>query len=341
MSNFESRNILRSSREGGPRRLPEETLAGIESLITKNMEPLDPEDIGESMGVTPEEIAADMEYVRTTGERIQRSNELAQAIAERQKELGENPRTISRYYERFGHAFEGFLYTNISESKIFRDVILHKTSTFDDLKNGVDFVAEYQNPDDPKTYIALAMDASFSMSQALIDKKIDRSLKDIGSRKLSTVKYFQYEEGSPEAKLGMPRVVVGTDEDRARSLLQRWYTKETTDIPVSFEDDPVWTLMALQINEQLKMFTAEASAHGQKELMAICGKYQRALEVSLRLHKDLVEKHQLVMAADGTSQVIKNYCTKIARELVKSQTLHKEALQARRDDESYHAGLRA
>ncbi|MCC7469601.1 MAG: hypothetical protein IT284_00440, partial [Bacteroidetes bacterium] len=184
--------------------------------------------------------------------------------------------------------------------------------------------------------------ASLSMSTSLIDKKIERSLKDISHQQLSKVKYFQFEKDSPEAKLGMPRVVVGTDEDRVRQLLSRWNTKETIkDVEVSFEDDPVWTLMALQINEQLQLFINQAKSHNQTELANVCEKYQRSLEVSLRVNKDLVEKHRILMAQDGTSKAIKSYCEKITKEGLTSKSIHNESEQSRRDDEIFNKAIRA
>ena len=174
------------------------------------------------------------------------------------------------------------------------------------------------------------------MSPALIDKKIDRSLKDIGHQQLSKVKYFQFEEDSVESKLGMPRVVVGTDEDRVRQLLTRWERKESDkNSVVSFEDDPVWTLMALQINEQLQMFIEKAKSHNQTELSSICEKYQRAIDVSLRLNKDLIERHRILMAQDGTSIAIKLYCEKATQERLSSERLRKESQQSRLDDEGF------
>ncbi len=308
--------------------------------MSKEMEPLDPEDIGESIGISPEEIEADMEYVRTTSEKIARQNELAKAIKEKRQELeGVETKEVLDYYERLGHVFEGFLYSHIGKSQIFRDVILNKTSEFDDLQNGVDFVAELHDVDNPKSYIALAMDASFSMSQALIEKKMDRSMKDIAGRKLSQVKYFQYEEGAPEAKIGMPRVVVGTDEYRVQSLLERWYTEEKSGSDISFEQDPVWTLMALEINEQLKMFIDQANFHKQTLLASVCGKYQKALEASLRLNKDLVEKHRLLSTQDGTANAIRNFCAKIERERGISKVQHSQAEQDRLDDEMFRKAV--
>lgn len=323
MNRFESQDISKINRERGPKRLSNETLVYLEGLIDKEMLPLDEEDMADVLGIPDSDVAEDLKDISIIKQDIKQSNEMSVAIKEKYKELNnDNRKEVLDYYERLGHIFEGFLYTHISESRIFKDVILHKTSEFDDIKNGVDFVAEYQNPDDLKSYIALAMDASFSMSPSLINKKIDRSISDINKGSLSRVKYFQFEEGSPESKIGMPRVVVGAEEDKVRNLLTRWHTKETINTEVDFEEDPVWTLMALQTNEQLKVFIDQAKSRNNPGLADICSKYQRALEASLRLNKDLVEKHGDLMDQDGTSRAVRSACENLKRYQV---DLNKEA----------------
>ena len=133
----------------------------------------------------------------------------------------------------------------------------------------------------------------------------------------------------------MPRVVVGTDEDRTRSLLQRWHSEKSMGMEVSFEEDPVWTIMALQIKEQLKMFIEEANYHKQPQLASICAKYLKALEISLRVNSELVDRHVSLMSRDMTSIAIKGFCSKTDIERSASSDLHKESENMRRDDEMY------
>lgn len=310
MRNFENRNVLEDSRKKGPKRLDENTLRALEAIISKKMLPLDEEEVGENLGFSEDEIKQDLAEIKNIKSNINKENNLKSAIKERHKELNDDQRKeVVNYYQRMGLLFEGFLYSNISESKIFQDVILHKTSEFDDIKNGVDFVAEYQNPDNPKSYIALAMDASFSMDPSSINKKIDRSMTSINKGKFSFVKYFEFEEGSPEKSLGMPRVVVGAEEDKARSLLSRWHTREVDKVGgADFSEDPVWSLMALQINEQLKVFIDQAKSRNQNDLAEICQKYQRALQFSISKNRELIEKHKNQLETDGVSRAISSYC---------------------------------
>lgn len=312
---FENRNVLEDSRKKGPRRLEEKTLKGLELIINKEMLPLDEEEVGENLGFSSDEISEDLSSIREIKINIKRENERSVVRKLIIKELKDDDRKeVLDYYERMGHVFEGFLYSNISESKIFKDVILHKTSEFDDIKNGVDFVAEYQNPDNPRSYIALAMDASFSMAPDKISKKIDRSIDGINKGRLSQVKYFEFEEGSLEKSLGMPRVVVGVEEDTARSLLSRWHTREVDKIgSVDFSEDSVWSLMALQINEQLKVFIDQAKSRNQKDLVEICQKYQRALQFSITKNRELIDRHKNKIDIDGVSRAIYSHCENLKK----------------------------
>lgn len=339
---FESGGMSINSHEKFPKPLTEEVLADLETIAVEEVETLDLLDTGEAIGISAEEMSKDLEYTNSVEANIARSNELAEAIKVLKREIeGKSSEEVAMYYERLGHVFEAFLFSNIRDSRIFRDVILHKTTKFDDLKNGIDFVAEVKSSDDPKAYVALAMDASFSMSPALINKKMERSLGRISSNKLSTVKYFEFEKGASEAQLGMPRVIVGTDEYSVSSLLKRWHTKETiAESGVSFEEDPVWTFMALQIKDQLKVFIEEAEFHNKKDIATLCKKYLKSLEVSLRLNRDLVERHEILMKEDGTSIAINEFCKRNSRELVASENLHRENKQSREDDKMYQDAIR-
>jgi len=48
-------------------------------------------------------------------------------------------------------------------------------------------------------------------------------------------------------------------------------------------------------------------------LADICSKYQRTLDISLRLNKDLVEKHKDMVDQDGTSRAIISSCENLKR----------------------------
>jgi hypothetical protein len=306
-----------SSSERGPKQLSEAVLSNLEKIVAEEMEAIDPEDVADSLGISAEEVVADKKYVEEIKVGIDHGNDLNKGIKAMKLELEgiENNRILD-YKERLGEVFEGFLYKHIGESRIFKNVILHKTAEYDDLRNGVDFVAEYENPDKPSSYIGLAMDASFASYAPVIDKKMLRSLGDIKNDTLSKIKYFQFDSEGESKDLGIPRVIVGTDETHVKALLEKWDLNEKAEEKVvSFEENPVWTIIALQIVEQLKMFIKEAESHGQEKIGSICRTYLVGLEKSLRDNKDLVAKHEWLAEQDKTHVLIKKFCADRAKEL--------------------------
>ena len=307
-----------SSRERSPNQLSEAVLSNLEQIVAEEMEPIDLEDVAERLGISIEEVLDDKKYAEEMRARMQRQDEVRSGIKALKLELdGIKNNRILDYKERLGQVFEGFLYKHIGESRIFKNVILHKTTEYDDIRNGVDFVAEYENPDRPSSYIGLAMDASFSRHELVVAKKINRSLEDIKNNTLSKVKYFQFDSESQESDFGIPRVMVGTDESHVKALLEKWDINENAEEKVvSFEENPVWTIMALQIVEQLKMFIKEAESHGQEKIVSICRTYLIGLEKSLRDNKDLVSKHEWLAEQDKTHVLIKKFCDDRVKELV-------------------------
>ncbi len=303
--------------ERSPKQLSEAVLSNLERVVSEEMEPIDPEDVAESLGISSEEVELDKKYVEETKAGIEHGNDLNKGIKALKLELdGIESKRILDYKERLGEVFEGFLYKHIGESRIFKNVILHKTAEYDDLRNGVDFVAEYENPNKPSSYIGLAMDASFSSFEPIVAKKIQRSLGDIQNNTLSEVKYFQFDADSEEGNLGIPRVIVGTDEKHVKALLEKWDLNEKAEEKVvSFEENPVWTIMALQIVDQLKMFIGESEAHGQEKISNICRIYLAGLEKSLRDNKDLVSNHEWLADQDKTHVLIKKFCDDRIKEL--------------------------
>lgn len=90
------------------------------------------------------------------------------------------------------------------------EVIMAKTSRFDDVANGVDLVAEFAGEDETVERTGLAIDASFSQD---LGGKFARIKQAIDRGKMSEVKYFQ-SKYDPEFRgrlKNLPRVVIGCE----------------------------------------------------------------------------------------------------------------------------------
>jgi len=89
-----------------------------------------------------------------------------------------------------------------------------KTSEFDDIQNGVDFVMEIGSRESAIGHLGMGVDVSFSLD---LGKKFRRIKHDIDSYdgdmyRLGVVKYFQSEQAGMRGELsGLPRIVAAYD----------------------------------------------------------------------------------------------------------------------------------
>lgn len=68
-----------------------------------------------------------------------------------------------------------------------------RTGKFDDIKNGVDLVIEFElegEEEEPRR-LALSVDVTMSVDSSTLDKKMDNNLAKIQNRKLAIIKYFE------------------------------------------------------------------------------------------------------------------------------------------------------
>lgn len=94
-------------------------------------------------------------------------------------------------------------------------------SRYDDIKNGVDLIIEFEREAGFFKHLGLSVDATTHIPS--IAKKIDRVRKDIAGGHLTTVKYFISEQRGYRGELGnVPRVVVGADPRSIRELAGIW-----------------------------------------------------------------------------------------------------------------------
>lgn len=93
-----------------------------------------------------------------------------------------------------------------------------QSSEYDDVINHTDLVAEFREKDE---IIRLAIDVTTSEDKAVLDKKIGYIEKDIDNNKLTTLKYYLFEETEPYTKGKaemIPRVIIGTNKEGVKEL---------------------------------------------------------------------------------------------------------------------------
>lgn len=148
-----------------------------------------------------EVIAADRAYV---AERIRRFND-------------ENAPEDTMHHMR-GELFEAIVNSQIEESDWMgadADVIV--TSRYDDIKNGVDGIVEFEREGGGSAHLALAVDVTDSEKK--MAEKFERVKESIRSGSLSEIKYFKSKNFRGELS-GVPRVVVGAGRETIRNIAE-------------------------------------------------------------------------------------------------------------------------
>lgn len=141
-----------------------------------------------------------------------------------------------------------------------------KTSRFDDIRNGVDSVAEFRESDVSASYIALAIDVTIS-AEAI--KKFKRIKKEIENGELAKVKYFISEHTNIRGELSkIPRVVIGADAKTIKELGELWLEKNNKIL----ENHPVQFQVLEEISSQLNAFQRYAEKVNQSMLVAVYSK---------------------------------------------------------------------
>lgn len=98
-----------------------------------------------------------------------------------------------------------------------------RTGEYDDIRNGVDSVVEFEIPDkDTRTIrrIALAIDASMSTDASIIDRKIKRNMERINNLDDLHIKYFQSDIEDYKGELnGIMPIVFALDGKHTNDLI--------------------------------------------------------------------------------------------------------------------------
>ncbi len=151
-----------------------------------------------------------------------------------------------------------------------------KTSRFDDVKNGVDSVAELRETESSASYLALAIDATFSSDT---QKKFDRIKEELVQGKLATVKYFISDHMNIRGELGqIPRVVIGADVATVKELSELWLERENKKLAIH----PIQFQILEEIIMQLETFGAYAAKLKKHNITAVYEKSAKLFREILR-----------------------------------------------------------
>ncbi|MDO8494975.1 MAG: hypothetical protein Q7S32_00415 [bacterium] len=192
----------------GEKLLPAERRAHLEELETKAYE---------AFVLQAEEAAIDIRKFEDKYPAKEIAHDQAY-VADRQGKFNQQERSRNRR----GKILEALIFVQSELNNWFGDnAFTVKTSTYDDIANGVDLVIELVDHDGVSR-LALAIDVASTEDEEYLTGKLLKIKKEVEEGRLSTVKYFQSEaqEDFKEPLLHIPRVVLAADTKTYQSLLE-------------------------------------------------------------------------------------------------------------------------
>jgi len=267
MKHFEEDRIIARldqgrSREGGPR-LSMKVYERASKLLQESA--INPEDFVGSEFYDRDTVAADLAYVAT-----------------REKEFRESETSEQREVRMLSEVLEAVIHDQIGRNKwLGSGVRSIKSSRYDDIKNGVDTIAELYREGEGATHLALAIDITFADSKSLT-KKFDDIRQEIKSGQLSQVKYFASATMGFQGKLErVPRVVVGAELRHVIELSKLWMQQADTQLA----QHPFQMLVLDEIQRQIDVFGAYALKMKKTKAVDAYGEARKFIKRVIRQKK--------------------------------------------------------
>ncbi|MBU1146009.1 hypothetical protein KKD80_00450 [Patescibacteria group bacterium] len=136
------------------------------------------------------------------------------------KKVGEIKKSPAYVRERGSEAvaLEYVLMEGVKVHGWFGDSVqsVQKTSEYDDVMNGTDFVVIFHN-EDTDEFVYLAIDATTSADQSVLWRKGERTFEKLAAKKMTEIKYFEDPDKNME-KVEMPRIVLSLSPERTVAL---------------------------------------------------------------------------------------------------------------------------
>lgn len=196
---------------------------------------------------------------------IARDNEY---ITERKKKFETPMNSEEQKQLKLAIIFEAILHEHGEQSDWFGEAAFTiKTSLFDDIANGVDEIVEFEEEETSPSYLALAVDATYSKFSG---QKLRRIKEEIDRGVLAQIKYAVVEKTGFRGELKkVPRVVIGVSAGTVINLAELWISKGNDKM---FANHPVQMQILEEVLMQAKYFAKYAESQGQPD---IARKYQK------------------------------------------------------------------
>ncbi len=142
-------------------------------------------------------------------EEVKRDNQFVKQQKERQQEIDKTER---------GEIFEAIFETYVDMNEWFGDMIVSKTSEYDDRINHTDFVLSGELDSGEEVFIAV--DCTVTENQELINKKINRIGDEMTKGELGKIKYFKSSDDEDDKRKlkNVPRAILVLDQENLNNL---------------------------------------------------------------------------------------------------------------------------
>ncbi len=180
--------------------------------------------------------------------------------------------------------FEAIIHEQIELNNWLGDkVTTRKASRYDDIKNGVDTIAELEHDAGGTSHLALALDITYSNPM----KKLDAIRTQIDKGTLTEVKYFESSDGGVKGTLSrVPRVVIGADRPAVLELAHLWMEKKGKGLA----DHPMQMQILDEIAIQLTKFAEYARSQSKIDIAEIFERQLRLVNNIYEQKKELSNK---------------------------------------------------
>ncbi|MBI2039371.1 MAG: hypothetical protein HYT22_03805 [Candidatus Niyogibacteria bacterium] len=200
----------------------------------------------------PDAVAKDRDYVEL------RKRQFSESLAR----LPEGERGDAEEARKLSYVMEMMLQEEGELSEWFgRDAHTAMASEYDDIKNGVDAIVEFETETGAE-YLALAVD--FTLKRGSLDK-IQRIKEDIDGGRTTEVKYFysEYEKKQKPLK-DLAKVVVTCDTSTLLEAAHLWKTKgRSPQAQRALANHPIQLIILREIQSQLEAYRAYAEKTGK------------------------------------------------------------------------------
>ncbi len=248
--------------------------------------------------ITEEEISLDNFYDLYSKKVIQKDKEYIEELEKKfALERSQNPE--KEQIDKIATIFEALLFYEAESSEwLGNNVQTIKTSKYDDYKNRIDIVAEFQESNNFVSYLGLAIDVTTSCD---LWKKFRRIKKEIERGRLAKVKYFRSDYLNFRGELSqLPRVIIGAECQTVLNLADLWVEKRKKELGEHF--------IQFQILEEILLQAETFEKYAQKiKYPEITKSYHH---VKLLIEGILKEKNSLLRATkkrDKVFEAIKEY----------------------------------